>query len=90
MERNMVVGNKVYDNDSGLEITSGAAGWYPVEETFVEGNAVQGGTWGIDVEDALCIGTHLIENQLWWQVHPITDLGTATVSMSNTCDGLPC
>ena len=90
MANNVVANNKVFDNETGIKLSSGAAAIHPLEETFVGSNTLQGGTWGVILDDPLCIDTYLIQNEIWGTPSPITDLGTSTLSSGNSCDGAPC
>lgn len=90
MVKNQILANKIYDNDTGIQLGSGVAATHAVKETLIKGNAIENSASGIVVGDPLCGSTQIYSNHLFRVTDPIVDLGTATVAAGNLCDGLPC
>ena len=90
MDENRIVRNKIYQNASNIQISSGIAATYPIKQTLIEENAFEGGLYGLYLDDALVALTNFLDNHLDLVTTPLVDNGTGTVSSGNFCNGVPC
>ncbi len=87
---NEIFWNKIYDNRSGVYLSTFGTTLNNVKNQFYK-NAIRGGDGGLLIGDAGNIKT-LVDNN-WFASHGsyhITDLGTMSQFSGNRCDGVAC